>query len=224
VQIDLSTLTPAELLELSKKAQELAGEKPKKKRRKHALPKALSGADMEKMLSVPNLSTKSGLKNRVMLEVMRGAGLRVSEVCNLTPADVDMEGGDIFVQNGKFSRDRHIPIGPDLIEWLQRWNAIRPESEWFFCTFQGGQLNQRQIRSMCYRISKKANVSVQDGHKKKPVSPHCLRHTYATNLLESGAVNLPELMLLMGHEDLGTTQIYLHVSNPALAAKIKALG
>lgn len=224
-QIDLSTLTPEQLTELSRQAAAMAkGKQPKQKRKKRKLPKVLSEPEINLMFSVPNIKTKSGIKNRAMLETMYRAGLRVSEVCNLTPSDVNLAQGDIYVQDGKGGKDRHVSIGSRLCEWLKKWDEVRPESEWYFCTFQGNQTQTIQVRAMCYRISKKAGVFIQDGKKRKPVSPHVLRHSYATRLLESGELNLREIQQLLGHENLSTTQMYTHVCNKALDAKIKALG
>jgi len=152
---------------------------------------------------------------------MYRAGLRVSEVCNLTLSDVNFETGLIYVQQGKCGKDRYVPMDNDIMTSLQAWLKIRPESEYFFCTLQGGQLDTRYVREVCYRLSTKAGVYIQDGTKKKPVSPHKLRHTMATELLKSKDFNIREIQTLLGHSSINTTMIYTHVVLDELQEKIR---
>lgn len=187
------------------------------------LPKVLSREDVEKMLKVPNVKCPTGLRNRVALQVMYRAGLRVSEVVNLSIDDLDLKKGYIYVQQGKNSKDRYVPIDEETVTWLKRWLEIKPESEYLFCTLSGGKLSDRYLREVCYRISEKAGVYVNDNHKKKKVNPHVLRHTYATELLEEG-FNIREVQQVLGHENLNTTMIYTAVRPESLAMKIKRRG
>jgi len=194
----------------------------KKKRAPKTLPKVLDRADIQKILAIPNVNTWTGLRNRVILQVMWRAGLRVQEVCNLSVADIDLERGTIYVQLGKGERDRKIPVNHETVELLAVWIDQRNStSEWFFPTSKGTQLDQRYVREMLYRASKKAGVFIQDGRTKKKVHPHCLRHCYATELLESGKFNIAEVQQLLGHSNLNTTQKYLSVRPFVLAEKMR---
>lgn len=152
---------------------------------------------------------------------MYGAGLRNSEVCNLTVPDVDIENGLIYVQQGKYGVDRYVPMTDDILKATKAWLEFRPKSEFFFCTLKGGQLDTRYIREMTYRISEKAGVYIQDGREKKKVSPHKLRHSFATDLLKSGDFNIREVQELLGHSNISTTQVYTHVAIEDIAKKFK---
>jgi len=186
------------------------------------LPKFISQNQFAKMLSNINTKCPTGCRNYAILMMMYGAGLRVSEVCNLTLADVNFETGRIYIQNSKYDKDRYVPMAEDVIEAAKAWLKIRPEnSDYFFCTLKGGQLDTRYIRQVCYRLSEKAGVYIQDGKKIRPVNPHALRHSFATEILKSGDFNLRELQELMGHSDISTTQIYTHIVIDDIARKFK---
>ncbi len=187
------------------------------------LPKVLSRADVEKLLSAPNIKCPTGLRNRVALQFMYRAGLRVSEICNLSVGDVDLVNGLVYVQQGKNGKDRYIPLDTESMEWCKRWLAIKPPSEYLFCTLEGGQMSVRYLREVCYRISEKTGVYVNDNHSKKKVNPHIFRHTCATELLEDG-LNIREVQQVLGHGDLNTTMIYTAVRPEALAIKMRQRG
>jgi len=187
------------------------------------LPKVLSREEVAKMLSAPNVKCPTGLRNRAILQIMYGAGLRVSEVCNLSVSDVDLTTCLVYVQQGKNSKDRYVPLDDETIKWCKNWLAIKPDSEYFFCTLEGGKMSDRYIREVCYRISKKKGVYVNDNHCKKKVSPHVFRHTCATELLEEG-FNIREVQQILGHDDLNTTMIYTAVRPEALVAKMRNRG
>lgn len=200
-----------------------AQEKPAahKKRKPRKLPKVLSKQQIEALFATINVNCPTGLRNRALLETLYGCGLRVSEACNLRPADVDEEGGYILVQDGKGGKDRYIPLDDKIISWMTRWEAIRPESEYFFCTLRGDKMGTEYIRQVLDRLSKRSGVYIQAGDKKKHVTPHMLRHTYASELEEEGFAG-SEIQELLGHSDLSTTSVYLHVRPQKLAAKIQA--
>jgi len=185
------------------------------------LPKFISQNQFKKMLDQINTNCITGCRNYAILMIMYGAGLRNSEVCNLTPADVNFETGLIYIQEGKGGKDRYVPMTEDLMEALKNWAEIRPDSEFFFSTMKGGQLSDRYIRDLCYRTSEKAEVYIQDGREKRPVNPHALRHSFATETLKSGDFTIRELQELMGHSDISTTQIYTHVTLDGIAEKFK---
>ena len=185
------------------------------------LPKIIDQKSVKKMLAQINTKCPTGCRNYAILIMMYRAGLRVSEVCNLRLADVNFDTGLIYVQQGKGGKDRYIPMDNDIMTSLQAWLKIRPESEYLFCTLQGGQLDTRYVREVCYRLSSKAGVYIQDGTKKKPVSPHKLRHTMATELLKSKDFNIREIQTLLGHSSINTTMIYTHVVLDELQEKIR---
>ena len=205
-------------------AQEVEEKSEVKHRTLKKLPKALSPQQVDQLLSKISLKCPTSKRNMAIFQTMLKAGLRVSEVCNLTPADVNLEKGNIYVQCGKGQKDRMLPIGQCLMNWLKKWDSIRPQqSQYFFCTLQGGQLDPRYLNQVLERLSVKSGVFIQDRLKQGPVHCHCLRHTYATDLLRRG-LNLPQIQKLMGHASIATTQVYLYVSDEELDAAVKALG
>ncbi len=162
-----------------------------------------------------------------MLMMMYRDGLRVSEVANLALADVNFAENTIYVQQGKGKKDRKLPLDSEAKTACLEWLKVRPEGEYFFCTLKGGQLDTRYIRDVCYRKSTEAGVFIQDGKEKKPVSPHKLRHSFATDILRSGDFNIREVQELLGHSSIQTTQIYTHVAIDELQDKFanrKGLG
>ncbi len=184
------------------------------------LPKVLSKDQVKSILKLPNIKSPTGLRNRTILQVLYRCGLRVSEVANLTPADVNIAESYIYVQQGKGKKDRYVPLDVATCKWLAKWQDQRPESDYFFSTLKGGQLDVRYVREMVYRLSKKAGVYLQNGKNKKPVNPHALRHTYATELIEEG-YGIHEVQALLGHSDIKTTSVYLSVRPKSLIEKIK---
>ena len=185
------------------------------------LPKIISGKDVRKLLNCINTHCPTGIRNCAIIITMYRAGLRVSEVCNLTLSDINFDTGLIYVQQAKGKKDRYVPMDNDIMTSLQAWLKIRPDSEYLFCTLQGGQLDTRYVREVCYRLSRKAGVYIQDGAKKKPVSPHKLRHTCFSELLREGTCNIREIQELAGHSSVATTQIYTHVILDEIQAKIR---
>lgn len=191
-----------------------------KKRQSRKLPKILSRQDVKKLLAVPNVRCITGLRSRVIMQLLYRAGLRVEELCNLAPADVDFADGFVYVQQGKNSKDRYIPIDLVAIDWLRKWDEVRPDVSFFFCSGNGKKLDQSYVRKIVYQAAEKAGVYIQDGRERVLPSPHNLRHTYATELLEEG-YTLAEVQVLLGHSSITTTSIYLHVRPQVLAAKIR---
>lgn len=184
------------------------------------LPKFINQNQAIKMLNQINTTCATGARNHAILMIMFRAGLRNSEVAHLALADMDFESGMIYIQGGKGKKDRYVPMDIDIIQSCQNWLKFRPESEFFFCTMKGGQLDTRYIREMCYRISEKAGVFIQDGQKQKRVNPHALRHSCMTSLLREG-FNIREVQEIAGHSSVSTTQIYTHVTLDELKDKYK---
>ena len=177
------------------------------------LPKTLTEADVEALLQAPDLGSPLGLRDRAMLEVLYATGLRVTELVTLTLSQVNVRQGLVRVI-GKGDKERLVPLGEEALHWLMRYTREgRPlllgnDQELLFPS-QRGTCMTRQ--TFWHRIKQLAQVAgVQ-----KSLSPHTLRHAFATHLLNHGA-DLRVVQLLLGHSDLSTTQIYTHVAQQRL--------
>lgn len=178
------------------------------------LPKSLTEADVEALLAAADDSTAIGLRDRAMLEVLYASGLRVSELVGLTLSQLNLRQGLVRVI-GKGNKERLVPLGEEARDWLQRYlQESRPlllegASDDIVFPSRRGQPMTRQ--TFWHRLRQLAIVAgVQ-----KPLSPHTLRHAFATHLLNHGA-DLRVVQLLLGHSDLSTTQIYTHVAHQRL--------
>jgi len=185
------------------------------------LPVVLDIQEAEAILKVPNTGCPTGLRNRAILEVMYRAGLRLSEALKLAPADIRWESGLLEIRHAKNDKDRTVPVDSETIAWLRAWLEKRPKvrgngSRRFFCTLRARPLSGRYVEAMVKRLAVKA-LGEERG---KVVTPHVLRHTYATSLL-NGGFTIREVQVLLGHSDVSTTQIYTHVRPQDLVAKIQ---
>jgi len=187
------------------------------------LPKVLSRQDVAKLLNAPDVNTFCGLRDKIAMLFMYRAGLRVSEVCNLTVDDVDMEKGFIFVQSGKGDKDRVVPMDPELSEWCRKWIAVRPVSDYFICTQKGTRVLERFFKKVVPRYAKQAGVYIRDGKEKKTPSCHTLRHCCLTELIEDG-FTIQEAQAIAGHSSIITTAKYLWARPEALARKMRERG
>lgn len=175
------------------------------------LPKFLTQHEMELLLSQPDVETGLGLRDRAMLELMYACGLRVSEVVDLKVQNADLDGG-ILTCTGKGSKTRRVPIGKNAVKWLRAYLAERRKIEnitvdnLFVSTF-GKPLNRQQIHSMIKEHSEKCGL--------KNVSPHTLRHSFATHLIQNRA-DIRSVQQMLGHADISTTQIYTHITDAHL--------
>lgn len=179
-------------------------------KRARALPKTLTEADVEALLAAPDLSTHIGLRDRAMLELLYAAGLRVSELVSLELSQLSLSQGVIRV-TGKGDKERLVPMGDEAIDWLKQYLPyLDPQhsGEVLFPGRDGGPMTRQ---TFWYRIKHYAQQAAID----KPLSPHTLRHAFATHLLNHGA-DLRVVQLLLGHSDLSTTQIYTHVAQHRL--------
>ena len=179
-----------------------------------SLPKSLTEQDVELLLDAPDVQTPLGLRDRTMLEVLYATGLRVSELVTLTMAQVSLDMGVVRVM-GKGSKERLVPLGEEAIDWIRRYIAAgRPLllggklSDAMFVTQRGAGMTRQMF---WYLIKKHA----KHGGMHKPLSPHTLRHAFATHLLNHGA-DLRVVQMLLGHSDISTTQIYTHVARERL--------
>ncbi len=178
------------------------------------LPKSLSEADVEALLMAPDLSEPIGQRDRAMLEVLYACGLRVTELVSLTLDQVNLRQGVLRVM-GKGSKERLVPMGEEAVVWVERYLrdgrndllAGRP-SDVLFPSQRGEQMTRQ---TFWHRIKHQAQVAGIG----KALSPHTLRHAFATHLLNHGA-DLRVVQMLLGHSDLSTTQIYTHVARARL--------
>ncbi|MYB88670.1 MAG: site-specific tyrosine recombinase XerD [Proteobacteria bacterium] len=180
-----------------------------------ALPGTLTKEEVEKLLDAPDTRTAHGVRDRAMLEVLYACGLRVSELVALTLYQVNLNQGVIRVL-GKGSKERLIPFGEQAGEWITEFvRGARAEllksgrqCDALFVTNRGGPMTRQAFWHLVRRHAKKAGIS-------KHLSPHTLRHAFATHLLNHGA-DLRVVQMLLGHSDLSTTQIYTHVAQARL--------
>ena len=174
------------------------------------LPKALSEVEVDRLLQAPDLEQALELRDRTMLELLYACGLRVTELTSLQMVQLSMNQGVVRVF-GKGSKERLVPVGEEALRWIQRYLAgPRGEllkgipSEVLFPSRRGTQMTRQ---TFWYRIK----IYAQRAGIKKHLSPHTLRHAFATHLLNHGA-DLRVVQMLLGHSDLSTTQIYTHVA------------
>lgn len=179
-----------------------------------ALPKDLSEADVEALLAAPDITTAIGLRDKAMLEVLYACGLRVTELVGLPLAAVNLQAGYVRVR-GKGHKERLVPMGEHAVSWVQRYmtqaraELARDVSQpALFVTARGGAMTRENFWHLIKRYALQANIT-------SAVSPHTLRHAFATHLLNHGA-DLRVIQLLLGHSDLSTTQIYTHVARERL--------
>ena len=179
-----------------------------------SLPKSLSEAQVEALLDAPDVETAQGLRDRAMLETLYASGLRVSELVGLKTMQVSLDMNVVRVL-GKGSKERLTPLGQEAAQWIARYQrTARPEllrgkkSDALFVTARGGPMTRQAFWGLVKRYAAIANIRIA-------ISPHTLRHAFATHLINHGA-DLRVVQLLLGHADISTTQIYTHVARERL--------
>jgi integrase/recombinase XerD len=179
-----------------------------------ALPESLSENDVESLLQAPEIVSALGFRDRAMLELLYATGLRVSELVELNFQQVNFRQGCLRVV-GKGEKERLVPVGEEAMDWLERYlNQARPmilgarQSDYLFVTNRGSSMTRQAFWHIIKRYAKQAGID-------KHLSPHTLRHAFATHLLNHGA-DLRVVQLLLGHSDLSTTQIYTHIAQQRL--------
>lgn len=179
-----------------------------------ALPKHMEQAQVDQLLDAPDVASPRGLRDRAMLELMYASGLRVSELVNLKRHQLSLQQNLVQLV-GKGGKERLVPIGEIAEQWLRDYLAqARPElsrgqeSDWLFVTSRGGPMTRHNFWQLIQRYAAKAGI-------RQHLSPHTLRHAFATHLLDHGA-DLRVVQTLLGHADLSTTQIYTHVTRVRL--------
>jgi len=178
------------------------------------LPKSLTETEVESLLKAPDTGTPLGLRDRTMLEILYASGLRVSELISLQTGQVNLRQGVVRVL-GKGSKERLVPLGEESIEWLTRYqDSARKEllgkniSDALFPTKRGDAMSRQAFWYLIKRYAVIAGIN-------KSISPHMLRHAFATHLLNHGA-DLRVVQMLLGHSDISTTQIYTHIAQERL--------
>jgi integrase/recombinase XerD len=179
-----------------------------------SLPKSLSEEDVEALLNAPNVEDLIGLRDRAMLELLYASGLRVSELVTLKTTEVSLSEGVVRV-TGKGSKTRLVPMGEEATDWITRYLHLgRPAilekrlSDSLFVTQRASAMTRQAFWYLIKRYALVAGIH-------KPMSPHVLRHAFATHLLNHGA-DLRVVQMLLGHADISTTQIYTHVARERL--------
>ncbi len=176
------------------------------------LPKFLTEDEINRLFTAPDISTEEGIRDRAVLEIMYATGLRVSELVNLKHADVDLLAG-LVKCHGKGNKERRVPLGKSAIHWLQQYSAVKagygkPSAPNVFL-HRGRPFTRQLAWSMIKSHAEKEEI--------KNVSPHTLRHSFATHLLQHGA-DSRSVQALLGHSDISTTQIYTHITDMHLRA------
>jgi integrase/recombinase XerD len=179
-----------------------------------SLPKSISEEQVDALLDAPRVDTAQGLRDRAMLETLYASGLRVSELVGLKTMQVSLEMNVVRVL-GKGSKERLTPLGEEAADWISRYlRTARPEllrgkkSDALFVTARGGAMTRQAFWRLIKRYAVQAGI-------RTAVSPHTLRHAFATHLINHGA-DLRVVQLLLGHADISTTQIYTHVARERL--------
>ena len=179
-----------------------------------SLPKSLSEEEVELLLNSPNVKTISGLRDKAMLELLYACGLRVSELVNILLTELSITDGVIRI-TGKGSKTRLVPMGEEAADWIKKYidesrNVFlnKKTSKYLFITVRGSSMTRQAF----WYLIKKYSIIAQI---KKPISPHILRHAFATHLINHGA-DIRVVQMLLGHSDISTTQIYTHVARERL--------
>lgn len=175
------------------------------------LPKFLNQTEIEQLLSAPDVSQETGLRDRAILELMYACGLRVSEAVDLKISDVELDSG-ILTCKGKGGKTRKIPIGTSAVEWLKSYLVMRRRKENIeinnlFVSSLGRPINRQIIFNLIKEYAEKCGL--------EDVSPHTLRHSFATHLIQNRA-DVRSVQQMLGHADISTTQIYTHITDAHL--------
>lgn len=175
------------------------------------LPRFLNSTEIEALLAAPDVSTETGLRDRAILELMYACGLRVSELVNLKLSDIDIDGG-ILTTTGKGNKTRRVPVGSHAVEWVKGYLGLRRKNENIeidnlFVTSRGNLLTRQEIHAFIKNYAEKCGF--------EGVSPHTLRHSFATHLVQNNA-DIRSVQQMLGHADISTTQIYTHITSTQL--------
>lgn len=176
------------------------------------LPKLLGLDEIDRLFACPDVGTATGMRDRAMMELLYATGLRVSELVSLKRRDLDLDAG-LLTTLGKGSKERRVPIGRSAIAWVEKYIDVRTQllkakpTPFLFVNRKGERMSRQSFLNLLCRYGTAAGI--------RQVSPHMLRHSFATHLLERGA-DLRSVQLLLGHSNINTTETYTHVSNERL--------
>ena len=203
-------------LSLERKREESPAADLKAPRAWPALPKFLDLDEVDRLLAQPDVSTPRGLRDKALIEVLYASGMRVSELVGVKPGELRLDEGYLTCL-GKGDKERIVPLGDQAVDWLRRYisdgrsRLTRQRSTpWLFVNGRGGPLSRVGVWKLLKTYGLKAGIT-------REISPHVLRHSFATHLLERGA-DLRAIQVMLGHADLSTTQIYTHVLEARLRA------
>jgi integrase/recombinase XerD len=177
-----------------------------------SLPKFLIPEEVDKLLQSPDITTTTGIRDKAMLELLYATGIRVTELVSVRESDMNLDAG-FLITLGKGSKERLVPVGKSAIEWVNRYLPVRAKLlgnkrvQFLFLGSTSAPLSRQAFWKLIVAYGEKAGI----GH----ITPHLLRHSFATHLLENGA-DLRSVQMMLGHSDIGTTQIYTHVTNERL--------
>ncbi len=179
-----------------------------------SLPKSLTEEEVDALLEAPNVEQALGLRDKAMIELLYATGLRVSELVNMTMQEINLNHGVVRV-TGKGDKERIVPMGEEAVEWVERYTKeSRPiilkgvTSDALFPARQGKAMGRHAFWHRIKQLTTRAGIN-------KSISPHTMRHAFATHLLNHGA-DLRVVQMLLGHRDISTTQIYTHVAQARL--------
>ena len=175
------------------------------------LPRFLNNTEIDLLLAAPDVSSESGLRKRAILELMYACGLRVSELVGLKLSNIDIDAG-ILTTTGKGNKTRRVPVGSSAIEWVKSYLALRRKHENIeidnlFVTTNGQVMTRQAIHAFIKEYAEKCGL--------EGVSPHTLRHSFATHLVQNNA-DIRSVQQMLGHADISTTQIYTHITSAQL--------
>lgn len=179
------------------------------------LPKVLTDDELDALIGVFNTRYDSGLRNLCAVRLMAECGLRAGELTGLRVDDVNLMSGQIDVRDGKGGKDRTLWCSEELTNLIREWRGRRASSEWLFPTRTGARWGVNSLRRTVKRYADKAGINWN-------VTPHTLRHTFATRLLRATS-NIRLVQKALGHADLSTTMIYTHIVDDELEAAMKAV-
>ncbi len=203
-------------LSLERKLEESPAADLKAPRAWPALPKFLDLDEVDRLLAQPDVSTPRGLRDKALIEVLYASGMRVSELVGVKPGELRLDEGYLTCL-GKGDKERIVPLGDQAVDWLRRYMSDgrsrltrQRSTPWLFVNGRGGPLSRVGVWKLLKTYGLKAGIT-------REISPHVLRHSFATHLLERGA-DLRAIQVMLGHADLSTTQIYTHVLEARLRA------
>jgi integrase/recombinase XerD len=203
-------------LSLERKLEESPAADLKAPRAWPALPKFLDLDEVDRLLAQPDVSTPRGLRDKALIEVLYASGMRVSELVGVKPGELRLDEGYLTCL-GKGDKERIVPLGDQAVDWLRRYISDgrsrltrQGSTPWLFVNGRGGPLSRVGVWKLLKTYGLKAGIT-------REISPHVLRHSFATHLLERGA-DLRAIQVMLGHADLSTTQIYTHVLEARLRA------